>query len=405
MLNTLLLALGIWLGVADAPGGPAGIRILGTDSYRLHTDLPDDEARSLSAHLEVMNGAYRELFSGLRMPSASVMDVYVFQSQEAYLAALRDDWSVDGTGSGGMFVIRGSKRAVLTWKGGQGLDRVRSVLQHEGFHQFAAELFPDLPLWANEGLAELFEHAVVVDGRVVLGEVPAASIALLHRARDGNALLPFDSFFEIDSTEWVTHVRTGSAALQYTQAWGLVHFFLYAREGRWQKQFLSFLEQLNRGQEWSLAFRSSFGVDSWSEIQAEFLRYLDAMRPTDYRGTIRRLEFLAVGMQSLANEGVYPSSVQGLRQQLQNRSFEFTSRLFEAQRTMRADDASIYRVPESEDQTGGPMFILADDRGRTVNGGVAKRPWNIGTAGLEPRNFMVWWDRGRSGWSFRLDYE
>ncbi len=405
MLNVLLIALGIWLGVADAPEAPVGLRILGTDSYRLHTDLPEDQARSLSAHLEVMNGAYRDLFSGLRMPSASPMDVYVFRSQEAYLAALRNDWSVDGTGSGGMFVIRGSKRAVLTWKGEQGLDRVRSVLQHEGFHQFAAELFPDLPLWANEGLAELFEHAVVVDGRVVLGEVPAASIAMLHRARDGNALLPFDSFFEIDSAEWGRSVRTGSAALQYTQAWGLVHFFLYAREGRWQNQFLTFLEQLNRGQEWSVAFRSSFGVDSWSEIQEEFLRYLDAIRPTDYRGTIRRLEFLAVGMRSLADEGVFPGSLQILKQQLQNRSFEFTSRLFETPRTMRADDASIYRVPGSDGGENGPEFMLADNRGRPVTGGGVKRPWNIGTSGLEPRNFMVWWDRGRGGWTFRLDYE
>ena len=59
-----------------------------------------------------------------------------------------------------------------------------------------------------------------------------------------------DDLLEIDSAEWVSHVRTGSAALQYTQAWGLVHFFLYAREGRWQKQFLSFLEQLNQG--WDL---------------------------------------------------------------------------------------------------------------------------------------------------------
>ena len=145
MLAIMLLVLGVW-GGGDAPAAEAGLRILTSPSYRLHTDLPDDEARSLSAHLEVMNFAYRELFSGLRMPSASVMDVYVFQTQQGYLRALRRDWSVDGTGSGGMFVIRGSKRAVLTWKGNQGMGRVRSVLQHEGFHQFAAELFPGLPL-------------------------------------------------------------------------------------------------------------------------------------------------------------------------------------------------------------------------------------------------------------------
>ena len=405
MLAIMLLVLGFWGGGGDTPAAEAGLRILASPSYRLHTDLPDEEARSLSAHLEVMNSAYRELFSGLRMPPARVMDVYVFQTQQGYLRALRRDWSVDGTGSGGMFVIRGSKRAVLTWKGNQGLGRVRSVLQHEGFHQFAAELFPGLPLWANEGLAELFEHAVVVDRRVVLGEAPADSVAMLRRARDGNALLPFNAFFEIDSSEWGSHVRSGAAGLQYTQAWGLVHFFLYAREGRWQRPFLSFLEQLNRGMEWSAAFRSCFNVDSWSEIQGEFLAYLDAMRPADYRSIIQQLEFMAVGMQTLAAEGVYPGSLQVLGQQLQNRSFEFTSQLFETPRTMRADDPSLYRLPPGGDGRASPRFVLADDRGRPVGGSLLKRPWNIGTAGLEPRNFMVWWDRGPRGWTFRLDYE
>ena len=40
------------------------------------------------------------------------------------------------------------------------------IMQREGFHQYAAILFPGLPLWANEGFAELFEKGVVIDGDI-----------------------------------------------------------------------------------------------------------------------------------------------------------------------------------------------------------------------------------------------
>ena len=51
------------------------------------------------------------------------------------------------------------------------------------------------------------------------------------------------------------------------QAWSLVHFFLYAQDARWQKQFLSFLDRLNRGASWESAFQQVFGTSEYTEIQ------------------------------------------------------------------------------------------------------------------------------------------
>ena len=401
---SMFLCLAGWFQPAPVS---TGLQALATDHYVLHTDLEAEDARGLADHLEAMNGAYRSLFAAFRQGTNRSMDVFVFGDRSAYLAFLRDSFAVDGAGSGGMFVKRGSSKALVTWKGGQSMDRVREVLQHEGFHQFADELFPDLPLWANEGFAELFEHAVVVDGEVVVGEVPPGSLALLRQARAGDALLPFDQFFEIDSSAWNSHVRGGSAGLQYTQAWALVHFFLYAEDGRWQGDFLSFLDQLNRGMEWRSAFRTTFKVDSWSQIQDAFLKHMESMEASDYRLVIQQLEFLAAGMRSLVQQDVYPTTMQLLRQQLQTRKFEFTSNLFGSERVMKADDASLYRLPGTDGSSDMPHLILADDQGRPLRGSMpgSRRPWNIGTTGLEPRNFMVWWDRGRDGWTFRLGYE
>ena len=408
MIRWLLVLVVLGFGRV-APAGPSssGMKTLQTQSYVLHTDLEQAEAEAIGSHLDTMNVAYRELFSGFRMPPRTPMDVYVFQTEEAYLRFLRDSFGGDGTGSGGMFITRGSRKALVCWKGDGGMEWVREVLQHEGFHQFAAELFPGIPVWANEGFAELFGHAVVVDGNVVLGEVPPGPLARLQQARAADALVPFNDFFEIDSSTWSSHVQSGSAGLQYAQAWSLVHFFLYAQEGRWQQQFMSFLDQMNRGMEWQSVFRSTFKVESWSEIQPAFLAYLESMQASDYRRVIQQLEFLASGMQFLSRQEVYPSTLQLLRQNLQTRRFEFTSHLFGAVQHMKADDDSLYRLPGTDGSTSMPHLVLADDRGKPLHGstGGARRPWNIGTMGLEPRNFMVWWDRGRDGWTFRLGYE
>ena len=184
MIRWLLVLVVLGFGpVAAADSSSSGMKTLQTQSYVLHTDLEQPEAEAIGSHLDTMNVAYRELFSGFRMPPRTPMDVYVFQTEEAYLRFLRDSFGGDGTGSGGMFVTRGSRKALVCWKGDGGMDWVREVLQHEGFHQFAAELFPGIPVWANEGFAELFGHAVVVDGKVVLGEVPPSSLARLRQAR------------------------------------------------------------------------------------------------------------------------------------------------------------------------------------------------------------------------------
>jgi len=394
-------------GVASAGPSSPGMTTLQTQFYVLHTDLEQGEAEAIGSHLDTMNAAYRDLFNGFRMTQQGPMDVYVFQTEEAYLRFLRDSFGGDGTGSGGMFVTRGSRKALVCWKGDGGMEWIREVLQHEGFHQFAAELFPDIPVWANEGFAELFGHAVVVDGKVVLGEVPPGSLALMQRSREADALVPFNEFFQIDSSAWGSHVQRGSADLQYAQAWSLVHFFLYAQEGRWQQQFLSFLDQLNRGMEWQSAFRSTFKVESWSEIQPAFLAYLETMQASDYQQVIQQLEFLASGLQFLSRQEVYPTTLQLLRQNLQTRRFEFTSHLFGSVRHMKADDESLYRLPGTDGSDSMPHLVLADDQGRPLRSTTvgARRPWNIGTVGLEPRNFMVWWDRGRDGWTFRLGYE
>jgi len=138
-----------------------------TKYYNLKTDLQRDEAIEIANHIDRTFESYSALFSGLKLRRIARLDVYVFARQEDYLAILKQKFNDDGTGSGGKCITRGNVISLVAWKGGNSSARLKDVLQHEGFHQFASNFFPRLPTWANEGLAEVFERGVLIDGKII----------------------------------------------------------------------------------------------------------------------------------------------------------------------------------------------------------------------------------------------
>ena len=309
----VVLLLSMFLQGEQACSQPAGMQTLQTRFYELTTDLDEDSARKLGVHMDVVFEAYRKMFERFQGHPTKRLDAYIFREQSTYLEFLMKKFGMDGTGSGGMFIQRGDDGALVVFEGGQGLARVREVLQHEGFHQFAAILFPGIPLWANEGFAELFEKGVVIDGEIDefhVGAIPRGTLLQLQRARGENTLLPFDSFFLIDSKAWSDGLKDGAASLNYMQAWSLVHFFLYAENAKWQNDFLQFLALLNKGMDWQQAFSTVFKTTDygqvWEEISPDLTKNID-------RTTLEIMGVLGSEPMMSANDGTsYFGNIVGL---------------------------------------------------------------------------------------------
>lgn len=387
--------------------------------YMVKTDLPREEALALAGHMDTACDAYVAFFSGLRVRRPARLNLWLFATQDDYVHTLRTRLSADGTGSQGMCISRGSSIVLVGWRGRSEAMRMKSLLQHEGFHQFASALFPGLPRWAGEGLAELFERGVVFQGQMLLGEVSAGDRQRLLAAVRGQQLYPLDRFFMIDPRQWNAQVQRGQSQTQYLQAWCLVHFFAYADEGRLQLPFLRFLMFLNRGLEWKRAFVQAFGVPHLGGVQAQLQAYIQGLTPTDYRETVRRLEFLSKGVQKLGedqtpgNDGGYPMSLDALKAGLRRIGFEHTSNLFDQSRTLKASDDPPFEVPYAGSIPSNPTFRLVAARGRKPRSSAsgqetakdkrtrpARRPTvppDIVTVGLRPQEFAISWQRSRGG--------
>ena len=315
--------------------------------------------------MDITFEAYARLFSGLKARRPKSLDLYLFSNQRDYNRVLLRKFKAVGVGSWGMAITRSGETSLVAWQGDYSLTDMESVLQHEGFHQFARYLFPKLPSWANEGLAEVFQRGVEIDGQIVLGEVPPSDLLMLAKATKERQFRSFAQFFTMDQRVWNQHVQYGQANTNYLQAWCLVHFFLYADESKYQPAFIDFLVGLNRELPWEEAFVRAFGTPNFAAMEEKWLAYLRQIQPADYRETIRRLDFLAAGMKELHGREVYPLSLAELQSELEEIDFAHTNELFQQAREIRADDEAAYRVAAGR-TPDACEFRLVDAAGETV---------------------------------------
>jgi len=396
-----------------------------TRYYNVKTDLRETHARHLAQHMDITYESYAELFAGLKAQSPKRLDLYLFASQEDYIPTLRARFNAEGTGSWGMAISRGSETSLVAWQGKYSLGDMESVLQHEGFHQFARYLFPELPSWANEGLAEIFQRGVPIESRIVLGEVTAQDLLRLAKANQDRKFRSFAQFFTMDQRVWNQHVQRGDANTNYLQAWCLVHFFLYADGAKYQPGFINFLVGLNQGASWQEAFVRAYGTPNFERMEKKWIEYIAQLQPTDYRQTIRQLDYLAAGMKELHTKEIYPLSFEELKQELRQISFQHTSKLFHQAEDLQTTDAN-FRIPAGTLRDGRKLpasllnnsekivreFRLVDAKGQLletptdekkrekIRRRLACKPLEIVTVGLEPRTFRVGW-RGSSKRGFQ----
>ncbi len=368
--------------------------------YTVKTDIAEEDAKALVQHIDATFESYMALFSKLpvRLRRPATLQLYLFATERDYMQVLAARFNDDGTGSWGKCISVGNSISLVAWKGRHTVEQMKAVLQHEGFHQVARHLFPGLPSWANEGLAEFFERGVVVGGKLALGEFPERDKRRLIEAVNQKSIVPLARFLAIDQAQWNAQVRLGNVTMNYVQAWSIVHFFILAENGKYEKNFMAFLVQLNQGTDWKVAFIGAFGTPDFQAMEQKWLAHVQGMPPTDYKETVRRLDFLAAGMAELRIQDVFPASLDELKAGLQKIRFTHTSDLFGQQRPMSAGDAEVFEIPHA-DANEQCRFVLVDSRGRIPSNYQLRRdpvPLNIATAGTDLYTLVVLWTkRGR----------
>jgi len=126
-----------------------------------------------------------------------------------------------------------------------GRTRTFSVLGHEGWHQFCNKHFKyRLPSWLDEGVAQLFEHSVMQNGRFVF--LPAKNyqrIGSLKLAMQRGQLIPLQTLISLNPGQTVLHNESSDAATMafYAQSYAFVRFL---REDNYGKRLGSYYQMM-----------------------------------------------------------------------------------------------------------------------------------------------------------------
>jgi FimV-like protein len=162
-----------------------------------------------------------------------------------------------------------------------------STAFHEYVHLHLKDNLPGVPLWLNEGLAELYGALQFSRGEALLG-APIPHHVYQVRSQE---LLPLTTLFAVDYRSPHYNEQDKSSVF-YAQSWALVHYLMLGADGGRQQQFKQFLQYVSHGETPDKAIESSFGT-SVAALEKDFREY------------VRRGEFPAQRVASADNPQAY----------------------------------------------------------------------------------------------------
>jgi hypothetical protein len=157
--------------------------------------------------------------------------------------------------------------------------RLFAVLYHEAFHAYAATfvyrpLTPEevkagkgtgqLPRWLNEGLAQLFETAVVEAGELRADHADRVRLEKSKnaiRGKSGLRLVPLAELLTAGKEAFLAHHADERAAADraYLTSWGLAHYLTFGRRVIGTPKFRDYLAGVNAGADPRAAFEGLVG--------------------------------------------------------------------------------------------------------------------------------------------------
>jgi len=376
--------------------------------YRILSDLAPEDTRVYATHLDVIYEEYARRLASLAQRAPEVPFVLMFAKERDYLRVLRDRYAVNATGSGGMFFISPHGAGLAFFTEGLPRSRVFHVIQHEGFHQYAHSKFADtLPPWLNEGLAEYFGEAIVLEGKVIVGQASPGPIEAIKKAIEQGATIDFHRMLTMTGEQWNANVQTGNAGVQYMQAWSMVQYLSWADGGRYQRAFEGYLQRIHAGMPSERAFIDAFGTNDLVQFERAWKAWAATSVPSALAVAAMRITFMAEGLLELSRNGVKVESLDDMLTKLGER--HFSTEVVVHGRTQRIEaNEKVLEIPKDALTTTQPVFDMIPPKLSRLSTVERKReeaqptPPTVTTRGLEPRELVLKWTRRKNG---DFDYE
>ncbi|MGD8439668.1 MAG: hypothetical protein PVG53_03985 [Holophagae bacterium] len=240
-----------------------------SEHFTIFSNAPESTACSAASDLEELRRVIGMLFPKMRLTSPVPTSIYVFDTKASF-APYRLYYQERPVELAGYFTSRplGNYAAIVSTNSH---DDVTRTVYHEYIHSVLDTNQAELPLWLNEGLAELYSTFDVVRGTARIGNPIGSHLLWLRR----NGLIPLAELFAIDrdSPDYNEGHRRGGF---YAEAWALTHMLVIGQPDR-HAQLSAFLRFLRQGVDTDDAFDQAFDT-TFDELEKELKRYVQGRR-------------------------------------------------------------------------------------------------------------------------------
>lgn len=164
-------------------------------------------------------------------------------------------------------------------------ERLFRRLYHESFHAYLNTfVYPAkdcaVPHWLNEGLAQLFETAIVEVGELRVGHADAGRLSAAKAAAKEGKLLPAADLIVAEPRKFlVAHRQEQQASDQhYLASWALAFHLTFGKKLLGTKKLEDYVTSLKRGADPAAAFAELVGKPA-EKFEEEHRAYLRRLKP------------------------------------------------------------------------------------------------------------------------------
>ena len=211
-----------------------------TKYYNLYSALDRPKTMEAAARITRMFEEFLRRSKNFGRPPGR-FPFYLFNSLAAYHVAGGREGSI------GCF---SPKLGLMAVSAGRPSEALWSTMQHEAFHQFCRYVITaDMPIWANEGLAEYFERAIWTGDGYVPGIIPEKDLRDVRSYINAKHFLLIDKLVRLTRRQWDEQIadEPEAAHRNYIESWSLIHFLIHGEDGKYLKTLDGFLTDLHGG--------------------------------------------------------------------------------------------------------------------------------------------------------------
>lgn len=235
-LSLAFLSSAVWLDAA-----PSWLRIA-SPNFELFTAAGEKGGRQLLERLETVRHVFRESIGG-KSPALPVR-IFQFASERDFRRFEERDavWGFhQGAADRDYIAVFGSTEQTVR------------AARHEYMHILLNHGSATLPMWLEEGTAELYSTVDMRGGSAVFGSPIINHVQALARFD----WIPDEPFFATGKdSSFLTHSTL--AGIFYAQSWALTHMLNFSPS--WRKHMPAFVEAIDQGTPALLAFEPAFGA-------------------------------------------------------------------------------------------------------------------------------------------------